>query len=143
MNVTDLVIELEDISKSYSLESRPASRLWNQLVGRNDRGPQHHALHKINLTIRRGEVVGIIGRNGAGKSTLLQVVCGVLQPSAGRRIVRGRVAALLELGAGFNPELTGRENVRLNGPLLGMSADEIGRRMDSIVDFAGIGAFID
>jgi lipopolysaccharide transport system ATP-binding protein len=93
--------------------------------------------------VRRGEVVGLIGRNGAGKSTLLQVVCGVLQPTRGDRIVRGRIAALLELGAGFNPELTGRENVLLNGPLLGVSAAELERSMDSIVDFAGIGDYID
>ena len=139
----DRVIELTDVSKSYSLETRPWQRLWNQLSGRNDRGQQHHALHNVTFSVRRGEVVGIVGRNGAGKSTFLQVVCGVLQPTSGTRRVRGRVAALLELGAGFNPELTGRENVRLNGPLLGRSADEIERSMEAIVDYAGIGEFID
>ena len=139
----DLVIELRDVAKSYSLESQPWRRLWQQLSGRMPSGRQHHALHRIDLRIRRGEVVGIVGRNGAGKSTLLQIVCGVLQPSRGERKVRGRVAALLELGAGFNPELTGRENVRLNGPLLGLSPAEVNRRMDDIVDFAGINDFID
>ncbi|MFO1326901.1 MAG: ABC transporter ATP-binding protein [Rubrivivax sp.] len=139
----DRVIELRRVSKSYSLENRPWHRLWNQLTGRPDRGRQHHALRDVDLGIRRGEVVGIIGRNGAGKSTLLQLVCGVLQPSAGERRVSGRIAALLELGAGFNPELTGRENVRLNGPLLGLSAAELERSMDGIVEFAGIGDFID
>ncbi|MDQ2780715.1 MAG: ABC transporter ATP-binding protein [Pseudomonadota bacterium] len=139
----DLVIDLRDVAKSYSLESQPWRRLWQQFSGRPSGARQHDALHRIDLQVRRGEVVGIIGRNGAGKSTLLQIVCGVLQPSRGTRNVRGRVAALLELGAGFNTELTGRENVRLNGPLLGLSAAEVNRRMDDIVDFAGIGAFVD
>lgn len=137
------IIELVDLSKSYSLETRPWQRLWNQLSGQQQRGRQHLALHRLSLSVRRGEVVGIIGRNGAGKSTLLQVICGVLQPTSGQRVVRGRIAALLELGAGFNPELTGRENVRLNGPLLGMSAAEVERSMDAIIDFAGIGDYID
>jgi lipopolysaccharide transport system ATP-binding protein len=139
----DTVIELRDVNKSYSLETKPWRRLWQQLSGRIDTGRQYHALHDINLQVRRGEVLGIIGRNGAGKSTLLQVICGVLHPTTGERTVRGRIAALLELGAGFNTELTGRENVLLNGPLLGISAAEVNRRMDSIIQFAGIGDFID
>ena len=141
--VDDVVIELRDVAKSYSMEQQPWRRLWQQLSGRQASGRQHHAIRKVDLRIRRGEVVGIVGRNGAGKSTLLQMVCGVLQPSRGERIVRGRVAALLELGAGFNPELTGRENVRLNGPLLGLSSAEVNARMDEIIDFAGIHDFID
>lgn len=139
----DVVIDLARVSKSYSLEPRPLHRLWRQLTGHTDRGRQHHALRDVDLQVRRGEAVGIIGRNGAGKSTLLQLICGVLEPTHGTRKVRGRIAALLELGAGFNPELSGRENVRLNGPLLGMSAAQIERRMDEIIDFAGIGEFID
>jgi lipopolysaccharide transport system ATP-binding protein len=139
----DTVIELRDVAKNYSLETQPWRRLWQQLTGRVGSGRQYHALHRINLRVQRGEVLGIIGRNGAGKSTLLQVVCGVLQPTSGERIVRGRIAALLELGAGFNTELTGRENVMLNGPLLGISAAEVKRRMDGIIQFAGIGDFID
>lgn len=139
----DVVIELRGVAKHYSLEPDPRRRLWRQLTGRTDQGPVHTALRGIDLTVRRGEVVGLIGRNGAGKSTLLQVVCGVLQPTRGGRTVRGRVAALLELGAGFNPELTGRENVRLNGPLLGMTSQEVEARLPAIVDFAGIGEFID
>jgi lipopolysaccharide transport system ATP-binding protein len=141
--VDDLAIELRGVVKQYSLEPRPAWRLWRQLTGRVGQGPVYEALHEVDLKVRRGEVVGIIGRNGAGKSTLLQVVCGVLQPTRGERTVRGRVAALLELGAGFNPELTGRENVRLNGPLLGLESGEIEARLPSIVEFAGIGEFID
>ena len=141
--MSDLVIDLRGVSKSYSLESRPWRRLWNQLTGRTDSGRQHRALSNVNIQVRRGEVVGIVGRNGAGKSTLLQVVCGVLHPTTGSRTVTGRIAALLELGAGFNPELTGRENVRLNGPLLGMSAAQVEQRMGGIIDFAGIGEYID
>jgi lipopolysaccharide transport system ATP-binding protein len=137
------VIELARVSKSYSLERRPLQRLWQQLRGHEPTGHVHHALHDVDLVVRRGESVGIIGRNGAGKSTLLQVICGVLQPSRGTRKVDGRIAALLELGAGFNPELTGRENVRLNGPLLGLAPSQIESRLDEIVDFAGIGEYID
>lgn len=139
----DTVIELLDVSKSYSLESRPWRRLWQQLRGQVPAAQQFQALRHVNLRVRRGEVVGLIGRNGAGKSTLLQIVCGVLEPSQGRRQVHGRVAALLELGAGFNPELTGRENVRLNGPLLGLTPSQIDARMPGIIEFAGIGDFID
>lgn len=139
----DRVIELRGVDKSYSLESRPWRRLWGQLSGRVDAGRQHLALQGVDLVVRRGEVVGVVGRNGAGKSTLLQVICGVLQPTRGERVVRGRVAALLELGAGFNPELTGRENVRLNGPLLGVSPAELEAAMGQIIDFAGIGEYID
>lgn len=139
----DVVIELAGVTKSYSLEPRPWRRLWQQLRGHPEAGPMHHALRGVDLRVQRGEVVGLIGRNGAGKSTLLQVVCGVLQPSSGTRRVRGRIAALLELGAGFNPELTGRENVRLNGPLLGLTPTQIEARLPEIVEFAGIGEFID
>ncbi|HSW05893.1 ABC transporter ATP-binding protein, partial [Aquabacterium sp.] len=143
MSTDDVIIELAGVNKSYSLEARPFHRLWRQLVGQVDRGRQHHALWDVDLRIRRGELVGVIGRNGAGKSTLLQVICGVLDPTTGTRQVNGRIAALLELGAGFNPELTGRENVRLNGPLLGMSPSQIEQRMDEIVEFSGIGDYID
>lgn len=143
MTPDDTVIALDGVAKSYSLEARPLHRLWRQLAGQVDRGRQHHALRDVDLHIRRGELVGVIGRNGAGKSTLLQLICGVLQPTHGQRRVQGRIAALLELGAGFNPELTGRENVRLNGPLLGLSPGQIERRMDDIIEFAGIGDFVD
>lgn len=143
MKVDDIAIALRGVAKSYSLESRPWHRLWQQLSGRREGVPMHHALADVNLQVRRGEVVGIIGRNGAGKSTLLQIVCGVLQPSRGERVVNGRIAALLELGAGFNPELTGRENVRLNGPLLGLGSAQIEQRLPEIVEFAGIGEYID
>jgi lipopolysaccharide transport system ATP-binding protein len=101
------------------------------------------ALRDVNFTARRGEMVGIIGRNGSGKSTLLQMMCGTLTPSAGTTEVKGRVAALLELGSGFNPEFTGRENVYLNGSVLGLTHAEIDDRIDDIIAFADIGDFLD
>lgn len=139
----DVVIRLHGVGKDYPLEHHPLRRLWQQLRGQAATGPVHRALHDVHLTIRSGESVGIVGRNGAGKSTLLQVVCGVLAPSSGQREVHGRVAALLELGAGFTPDLTGRENVRLNGPLFGLTPAEVERRLPEIVAFADIGEFID
>jgi len=97
----------------------------------------------VNLSVGRGETVGIIGRNGSGKSTLLQMICGTLRPSAGNVNVRGRIAAMLELGSGFNPQFTGRENVRLGASVLGLTASEIEARFESIAAFADIGAFMD
>lgn len=140
---SDIALELVRVSKSYSLEHSPWRRLWQQLGGRDDGSRRHEALRDITLQVRRGEVVGLMGRNGAGKSTLLQIVCGVLQPSSGERRVQGRIAALLELGAGFNPELTGRENVRLNGVLLGLTPAALEARLPEIEAFAGIGEYID
>jgi len=102
-----------------------------------------YALKDINLTVRRGESVGIVGRNGSGKSTLLQIVAGTLTPTSGTAKINGRVAALLELGSGFNPEFTGRENVYLNASILGLTRDEVRQRFDAIEDFADIGDFID
>lgn len=141
--VADPVIELVDVGKRYSLETRPWRRLRGQLFGPRADEPSYEALAQVNLSVARGEVVGLVGRNGAGKSTLLQIVCGVLQPSHGSCRVQGRIAALLELGAGFNPELTGRENVRLNAALLGLTPRQVEERLPGIVEFAGIGEFID
>src|ERR1039458_760471 len=101
------------------------------------------ALKKVSLTAYEGETVGILGRNGSGKSTLLKCICGVLQPTSGEVVVRGKLAGLLELGAGFQQELTGRENIFLNGSLLGMSKKEVDRVFDAIVDFSELEAFID
>ncbi|HEY3521916.1 MAG TPA: ABC transporter ATP-binding protein [Rhodanobacteraceae bacterium] len=101
------------------------------------------AVRDVSFDVRKGETVGIVGRNGSGKSTLLQMICGTLTPTLGTIAVKGRVAALLELGAGFNPEFTGRESVRLSGLLYGLSEQELNARFDAIVDFAGIGDFID
>ncbi|HSX61403.1 MAG TPA: ABC transporter ATP-binding protein [Tahibacter sp.] len=142
---SELAIRVEDVSKAFAVYDKPHHRLLQQLfpnAGRNWHR-EFHALRDISFDVHRGETVGIVGRNGSGKSTLLQIICGTLTPSAGRVQVNGRVAALLELGAGFNPEFTGRENVYLNATVLGLQRSEIDARFDAIADFADIGEFMD
>lgn len=158
----DLVISLDKVSKSYRIWSSPSARLvyssWQLLAGlfpaqsrlaRKFNGKatavyrDFRALSELSLQVRRGECLGIIGRNGAGKSTLLQIIAGTLQPSTGTVQVRGRVAALLELGSGFNPDFTGRENVHLNASILGLTKAEIEKKFDAIVAYSGIEEFID
>ena len=140
---SELVIRADGLGKSYRLYRRPEDRLKEVVL----RGRKYHedfwALRDIDLKIGRGETIGIIGRNGSGKSTLLQLLCGTLRSSAGELEVRGRIAALLELGAGFNPEFTGRENVWVSASVLGLKDKEIEARFESIAEFAGIGEFID
>src|SRR5690349_5495853 len=117
---SDVAIEAEDLTKIYRIYNRPHDRLLQMAsVGRIRRFREFAALRGVSLRVHRGETLGIVGRNGSGKSTLLQIVCGTLQPTSGTVNVSGRVAALLELGAGFNAEFTGRENAYLNGALLG------------------------
>ena len=140
----DLAIDVRDVGKSYHIYERPSHRLLQGLVrGSRQYYREFWALRGVNLQVRPGQTVGVVGRNGSGKSTLLQVVCGTLQASAGSVEVRGRVAALLELGAGFNVEFTGRENVYLNGSILGLSRERIAERMPEILAFAEIGEHID
>jgi len=141
---SDLVIEANALGKAYLIYSKPEHRLL-QMFWRKRRKlfEEYWAFQNVDLSIERGETVGIIGRNGSGKSTLLQVIAGTLQPNAGTISVSGRIAPLLELGAGFNPEFTGRENVQLSASVLGLTSDQIRDRMDSILDFAGVGDFID
>lgn len=141
----EIAISLQGVSKTYHLYRRPEDRLKQLVLGRFGAhyDQSYHALQDIDLEVRRGETVGLIGRNGAGKSTLLQIVCGTLTPTTGEITVRGRIAAMIELGAGFNPEFTGRENVRLSATVAGLSAREIEKRLPSIIEFAGIGDFID
>ncbi|MDO4232238.1 MAG: ABC transporter ATP-binding protein, partial [Lautropia sp.] len=148
----DIAVRVKGLTKCFQLYDNPGQLLKQQLVSRLSRligrqPPQYFreywALKGIDFTIRRGEVVGIVGRNGAGKSTLLQILCGTLSHTEGTVDIRGRVAALLELGAGFNPEFSGRENVYLNGAILGISREEITRRFDDIAAFADIGEFIE
>lgn len=137
-------IAVENVSKFFEVYDRPAHRLWQMLCrGRRNFYRPFWALRDVSFTVERGECIGIIGRNGAGKSTLLQIIAGTLPPSSGQARVNGRVAALLELGSGFNPEFTGRENVRLNAAILGLSDREIRERFDAIAEFADIGDFID
>jgi ABC-type polysaccharide/polyol phosphate transport system ATPase subunit len=137
-------VEFQDVSKSYSIYDSPGDRMKELLsFQRLKRHRDFWALQEINLEVRPGETFCIIGENGSGKSTLLQMVAGILQPTRGTVLVNGRVSALLELGAGFNPEFTGRDNVYLNGSILGLSTKEIDQRYRGIEDFAEIGAFID
>jgi lipopolysaccharide transport system ATP-binding protein len=149
---SDTVIKVESLSKRFEIFSKPSDRLKQMIVPRLKRAagmpaPQYFrefwAVKDISFTVKRGETVGIIGRNGSGKSTLLQMICGTLTPTSGSIQTNGRVAALLELGSGFNPEFTGRENVFLNASLYGLSNEETAKRFDEISRFADIGDFID
>lgn len=148
----DIAIGVHQLAKRYQIYETPRDRLKQfvlphvqQLIGAQ---PKHYfsefwALNDVSFEVKKGETVGIIGRNGSGKSTLLQMICGTLSPTQGHVEVNGRVAALLELGAGFNPEFTGRENIFMNGTLLGLSKQEIEARYDDIAAFADVGMFID
>jgi ABC-type polysaccharide/polyol phosphate transport system ATPase subunit len=138
------MIEVNNLSKFYNLEKNQWKRILQRfgLVKMNE-GSLYKALHDVSFKIERGQTVGIIGNNGAGKSTLLQVVSGTLKASGGTVVRPNRIAALLELGAGFNPDFTGRENVYLNGALIGMTRNEINQKFSDIHDFSGIGSFID
>jgi lipopolysaccharide transport system ATP-binding protein len=142
---SDSVISLRGIGKAYHVYRQPQDRLKQMLFGRFGRHYEqsYWALQDVDLDIRRGETVGLIGRNGAGKSTLLEIICGTLTPTIGDVTVKGRIAAMIELGAGFNPDFTGRENTRLSATVLGLTAAQIESRLPSIIEFAGIGDFID
>lgn len=140
---SDLAIRVSGAGKCYHIYRQPRDRLLQFLFSGDKLYREFWALRHVSLDLHRGESVGIIGRNGSGKSTLLQIICGTLTPTEGEVAVHGRVAALLELGAGFSPEFTGRENVFINGAILGLSAEEIGERYTEIVDFAEIGDFVD
>ena len=138
------MLRVQNVSKVYRLYRRPVDRLTEFLpLVRHHPPTEFWALRDVNLTVERGEVLGVVGPNGSGKSTLLQIVCGILEPTRGRVLRSGRIAALLELGAGFNPEFTGRENVFLNGEILGISRREMERVFPEIENFAEIGEFID
>ena len=152
MSSNDYAIKVEDLSKRYQIYNRPEDRLkqsiiprMQALVGRPPKTYFHEfwALRNVSFEISKGETVGIIGRNGSGKSTLLQLICGTLTPTSGKVMTNGRIAALLELGSGFNPEFTGRENIYLNGAILGLARDDIDARFDDIATFADIGEFIE
>ncbi|MBB1472872.1 ABC transporter ATP-binding protein [Luteimonas sp. MC1782] len=140
---SDPVIRLRGVGKAFPMFDKPYQQLLHVLAPGMRPVAMFHALRDVNLEIRRGESIGVIGRNGSGKSTLLQVMAGILQPSSGELMVSARIAALLELGAGFNPEFTGRENVRMNAALLGLSQRQIDDRMDAILAFAEIGSHVD
>jgi lipopolysaccharide transport system ATP-binding protein len=148
----EIAISVNNLGKCYQIYSSPRDRLkqfvaprLQRISGRTSKPyfREFWALKDINFEIKKGETVGIVGRNGSGKSTLLQILCGTLHPTSGSVEVKGRVAALLELGAGFNPEFTGRENVYMNAAVLGLSREEVESRFASIANFADIGDFID
>ncbi len=141
---SDFAIRVQGLSKCYHIYDRPQDRLKQGLWrGRKQFYREFWALRDVSFEVGKGETVGIIGRNGSGKSTLLQMIAGTLTPTAGAAEVNGRVAALLELGSGFNPDFTGRENVFVNGAVLGLSESEIAARFDEIAAFADIGDFIE
>jgi lipopolysaccharide transport system ATP-binding protein len=139
----EIAISLKNVSKCFQRYARPVDRLKEILLPGKNRADTFWALRDINLEIPKGQTVGIVGRNGSGKSTLLQIIAGTLTPTTGEVQVKGRVSALLELGSGFNPEFTGRQNVFFNGRLLGLSQQEIENKFDDIASFADIGEFID
>ena len=141
---SDIVISANNLTKTYRIFGHPGDRIKQALTfGQVRFHREFTALQDVSFEIKKGETVGIIGRNGSGKSTLLQLICGILKPSSGSVQTNGRISALLELGAGFNPEFTGRENVYFQGALMGMNAEAVDERFEDIAGFADIGEFID
>lgn len=139
----ELMIEIHDLTKVYKMYDKPIDRLKESLsITHKQYSKDFYALNNINLEIRRGENIGIIGTNGAGKSTLLKIITGVLSPTSGTVKINGKISALLELGAGFNPEYTGLENIYLNGTMMGYTREEVDAKVDGILQFADIGDFI-
>ncbi|MEG6512196.1 ABC transporter ATP-binding protein [Desulforamulus ruminis] len=152
MSSDNIAIKVENLSKCYHIYDRPQDRLKQYIIPRLQRLagklPKNYfrefwALRDVSFEVKKGETVGIIGRNGSGKSTLLQIICGTLTPSSGTVETKGRIAALLELGSGFNPEFTGRENVYMNGAVIGLCREEIDTCFDDIAAFADIGDFME
>ncbi len=140
------VVEVKDVWKKYRLHYEKEiflKEMLSNLLKRRKYYDEFWALKDINIEIEKGETVGIIGKNGSGKTTILKLLSGITEPSKGSIEIKGRVTELLELGAGFHPELTGRENIYLNGAILGLSKKEIDQKMSSIISFANIGDFID
>lgn len=136
-------VEVNDLSKVYHLYNKSSDRLRETFsIKKKKYSKDHYALKNINLSIKHGESVGIVGTNGSGKSTLLKLITGVVTPTTGEIKTEGKIAALLELGAGFNPEYTGVENIYLNGTMMGYTEEEMEKRVPAIVDFADIGEFI-
>jgi ABC-type polysaccharide/polyol phosphate transport system ATPase subunit len=141
---SDVILRVDNVSKRYEIYDAPHHRLFQTLFhGRKQFYKEFWALRDVSFEVKRGECIGIIGRNGSGKSTLLQIIAGTLAPTVGKIEVNGRVSALLELGSGFNPEFTGRENVYMNGAILGLSKAQMDKKFDEIAAFADIGEFIE
>lgn len=141
--MSSTVIKVEHVGKMYKLYETPLDRLKESLgVSKKKRYKEHYALNDVSFEVKRGETVGIIGTNGAGKSTILKIITGVLTPTVGAVEIEGRISALLELGAGFNMEYTGIENIYLNGTMRGYSKEEVDQKIDTILEFADIGEFV-
>ena len=138
----DTVIEIKNISKIYNLYNKPSDRLKEALFSRKSRHTEFAALNDVSFNVNKGEILGIIGKNGSGKSTILKIITNGLTPTSGECIVKGKIAALLELGAGFNMEYTGIENIYLNGQMIGFSKEEMDKKIQDIIDFADIGEHI-
>ncbi|MEC0310687.1 ABC transporter ATP-binding protein [Paenibacillus lautus] len=138
------IIEVKNIVKKYRLYNKPIDRLKESLNPYKKKYHQEfNALNDVSFVVNKGDAVGILGKNGSGKSTLLKLITGVISPSSGEILVNGKVSAILELGAGFNPEYTGRENIYLNGLMMGYTREEMDEKINSIIDFADIGTFIE
>lgn len=141
--MSEVVISVKNLTKMYKLYDKPVDRLKESLgLTKKKCYKEHYALNNISFEINKGETIGIIGTNGSGKSTILKIITGVLNPTAGEVNINGRISALLELGAGFNMEYTGIENVYLNGTMIGFSKEEIDAKLDAILEFADIGDFV-
>ena len=139
----NVAIRVQNLTKMYKLYDKPTDRLVESLgLSKKKCYKEHYALNGINMVVNQGETVGIIGTNGSGKSTILKIITGVLTPTSGNVEINGRISALLDLGAGFNMEYTGMENVYLNGTMIGFSREEIDEKIDAILEFADIGEFI-
>jgi teichoic acid transport system ATP-binding protein len=145
VSLGQIIVKLEEIGKCYRVYKHPSERLKNILFSRFGKtwGTEFWALKNISLQVLKGQTLGIVGKNGSGKSTLLQIIAGTCSPTVGSAVIQGRISALLELGSGFNPEYSGRENILLNGATLGISRDSMLERLPSIIEFADIGPFLD
>ncbi|WP_053359987.1 ABC transporter ATP-binding protein [Clostridium butyricum] len=139
----DIAIKIENLSKVYKLYDKPIDRLKESFsLSKKSRHKNYYALNDVSLEVKKGEILGIVGTNGSGKSTILKIITGVLTPTSGKVRIEGKISALLELGAGFNPEYTGLQNIYLNGTMMGYSKEEIDKKIEDIVEFADIGDFI-
>jgi ABC-type polysaccharide/polyol phosphate transport system ATPase subunit len=142
MNRMDVAVRASELSKQYDIYKRPVDRLI-EIVTRRPRHTVFPALQDVTFEVERGETIGIIGQNGAGKSTLLKLLCGVAMPTSGTLSTNGSIASILELGTGFHPEFSGRDNAALNAAILGLSPADVRQRLPSIIEFSELGAFID